>query len=181
MDGLVALNQPRNTTFFSYRITDHIHLGHPYEPLLAVSGIDHTIKIFSPDLQAQAAARHGINLGTSFAQSPGRSSLRTWPRLRQTRAPSDDIEAITVDNETLSPDTLSPGAVDENESDALGHPRNGGLASRKRMHDSYRIVSQNDVERQGGLRDAYITVRGPLLPLRMLALDFGVWLEMMRQ
>lgn len=28
--------------------------GHPYEPQLAVSGIDHTVKIFSPDQAAQA-------------------------------------------------------------------------------------------------------------------------------
>lgn len=34
--------------------------GHPFEPLLAVSGIDSTIKIFSPDARAQEAARLGI-------------------------------------------------------------------------------------------------------------------------
>jgi len=28
--------------------------GHPYEPQLAVSGIDHTVKIFSPDQAAQS-------------------------------------------------------------------------------------------------------------------------------
>lgn len=34
----------------------------------------------------------------------------------------------------------------------------GGLKSCKRMHDSYRIMNQNDVNRQGGLDDAFITV-----------------------
>ena len=33
-----------------------------------------------------------------------------------------------------------------------------GLASRKRMHESYRIMQQNDVELQGGNQDAFITV-----------------------
>lgn len=35
----------------------------------------------------------------------------------------------------------------------------GGLESRKRIHDSYRIMSQNDVDRRGGMSEAYITVR----------------------
>ncbi|KKA22866.1 WD repeat-containing protein [Rasamsonia emersonii CBS 393.64] len=36
--------------------------GHPYEPTMAVSGIDNTIKIFSPDRRAQDEARRGINI-----------------------------------------------------------------------------------------------------------------------
>lgn len=36
--------------------------GHPIEPLLAVSGIDNTIKIFSPDHQLQEQARHGVGI-----------------------------------------------------------------------------------------------------------------------
>ena len=54
----------------------------------------------------------------------------------------------------------------------------GGLASRKRMHDSYQIVSQNDVERQGGIQDAFITVRGPSFPLRTSAMEFTAWLRL---
>lgn len=37
----------------------------------------------------------------------------------------------------------------------------GGLESRKRIHDSYHIMSQNDVDRRGGMSEAYITVRSP--------------------
>lgn len=33
--------------------TVNVITGHPYEPQLAVSGIDHTVKIFSPDQAAQ--------------------------------------------------------------------------------------------------------------------------------
>ncbi|PYH90092.1 WD repeat-containing protein [Aspergillus ellipticus CBS 707.79] len=88
--------------------------GHPYEPTIAASGIDSTIKIFSPDRRAQEDARRGINI--------------------------------------LDPD---------NPANALGLGPNvsaiGGLGSRKRLHDSYRIMSQNDVDRQGGMSEAYIT------------------------
>ncbi|RHZ66021.1 hypothetical protein CDV55_105066 [Aspergillus turcosus] len=86
--------------------------GHPYEPTIAASGIDNTIKIFSPDRHAQEDARRGINI--------------------------------------LDPD---------NPANTLGAnvAGIGGLKSCKRIHDSYRIMSQNDVDRQGGMSEAYIT------------------------
>ncbi|KAH2244963.1 hypothetical protein KXW71_004675 [Aspergillus fumigatus] len=86
--------------------------GHPYEPTIAASGIDNTIKIFSPDRHAQDNARRGINI--------------------------------------LDPD---------NPANTLGSnvASIGGLKSCKRIHDSYRIMSQNDVDRQGGMSEAYIT------------------------
>ena len=88
--------------------------GHPYEPTLAVSGIDSTIKIFSPDRHAQENARRGIHI--------------------------------------LDPD---------NPANVLGSTFGnvGGLQTRRCIEDSYRIMSQNDVERQGGVSDAHITVR----------------------
>ncbi|CAI7595065.1 unnamed protein product [Penicillium glandicola] len=86
--------------------------GHPYEPVIAASGIDNTIKIFSPDQNAQEDARNGVNI--------------------------------------LDPD---------NPSNQFGRniSRIGGLQSRKRVHESYRIMSQNDVERRGGMSEAHIT------------------------
>ncbi|EAW08414.1 WD repeat-containing protein [Aspergillus clavatus NRRL 1] len=86
--------------------------GHPYEPTIAASGIDNTIKIFSPDRYSQENARRGINI--------------------------------------LDPD---------NPANTLGSnvAGIGGLKSRKRIHDSYRIMSQNDVDRQGGMSEAHIT------------------------
>ncbi|KAL2812039.1 hypothetical protein BJX63DRAFT_261023 [Aspergillus granulosus] len=83
--------------------------GHPYEPIIAASGIDDTIKIFSPDQRAQDDARRGINI-------------------------------------------LDPN----NPANTLG-PSVGGLKSAKCMHDSYRIMSENDVQRQGGMSDAFVT------------------------
>ncbi|KAL4929303.1 WD repeat-containing protein [Aspergillus undulatus] len=83
--------------------------GHPYEPTIAASGIDDTIKIFSPDQRAQEDARNGINI-------------------------------------------LDPN----NPANTLGGGY-GGLKSAKCMHDSYRIMSENDVQRQGGMSDAFVT------------------------
>ena len=95
-------------------LTNGVDTGHPYEPTLAVSGIDNTIKIFSPDQNAQENARQGINI--------------------------------------LDPD---------NPVNVFGsNARNvGGLQTRKRIQDSYRIMSKNDIERRGGISDADITVR----------------------
>lgn len=48
------------------------------------------------------------------------------------------------------------------------------------MHQSYQILSQNDVQRQGGMRDAYITVRagGPFLRLRTVGMDSVDWINL---
>lgn len=120
--------------------------GHPYEPILAISGIDHTIKIFSPDSRAQADAESGININSATNGSSGFSSLsgrRMAPR---------------------------ESGLDENN-------RPEGLRSRKRMHQSYQILSQNDVQRQGGMRDAFITVcvDGLFVRMRIVGVDFAEW------
>lgn len=100
--------------------------GHPYEPVLAVSGIDHTIKIFSPDHRAQEDAQAGINISSATNGSSGFSSITGRRRAGR-------------------------GSNNEDE------PREQGLSSRKRMHQSYQIVSQNDMQRKGGMRDTFIT------------------------
>lgn len=126
--------------------------GHPYEPLLAVSGIDHTIKIFSPDSRAQKDAEEGINISSATNGSSGYSSLSG--RRRQRRG---------------SP----PPAAEES-------PQQEGLTSRKRMQNSYQIIGQNDVQRRGGMRDAFITVRadGPFVRMRMVEMGFAEWLRL---
>ncbi|KAL9105919.1 MAG: hypothetical protein Q9227_008979 [Pyrenula ochraceoflavens] len=52
--------------------------GHPYEPMIACSGIDNTIKVFSPDERLQTDARDGVNLLNP--NGPGTSSLRLTGR-----------------------------------------------------------------------------------------------------
>lgn len=120
--------------------------GHPYEPILAVSGIDHTIKIFSPDCRAQADAEAGRNISTATNGSSGVSSLSGRRMARRESSLKEDNQPE-------------------------------GLTSRKRMHQSYQILSQNDVQRQGGMRDAFITVRadGPFVRLRTVEMNFVEW------
>lgn len=79
--------------------------------MIAASGIDNTVKVYSPDRKAQEDARRGVNI--------------------------------------LDPEHIS---------ETNGH----GLKSCKRMHESYQIMSQNDVDRQGGMSDAFVTVSLPL-------------------
>ncbi|KAA6413752.1 MAG: hypothetical protein FRX48_02113 [Lasallia pustulata] len=107
----------------------HLFIQPPLEPLIAVSGIDHTIKIFSPDARAQDDARAGINLGVSSTGSSGYPSLGGYVGRRRR------------------------GGSGEAATDA-DRP---GLASGKRMQQSYRICSQNDADRRGGMQDAFIT------------------------
>lgn len=121
--------------------------GHPYETMLAVSGIDHTIKIFSPDARAREAARLGR--GVQAADASDFSSIQ-WPlrlgdrRVRSTHSRNAESEPAVA------------AAVDEHDDNYVAP---NGLASRKRMHDEYKITSQNDISRQGGNQEAYITVQ----------------------
>ncbi|KAL8665225.1 MAG: hypothetical protein Q9202_002447 [Teloschistes flavicans] len=124
--------------------------GHPYEPVLAVSGIDSTIKIFSPDNRAQDDAREGINVGYSSNGFTTHSSL-SGVRRRARRAPRDDDD----------------GAPEE------------GLASRKRMDQREEIVRENELQSRGGMREAFITVRhdGPYHRLQRVEVGFAEWLS----
>lgn len=123
--------------------------GHPYEPMIACSGIDSTIKIFgvAGENRERIDAARGYNVA-----NPGgsvHSSLGYGRRRRRMRDDSDD----------------------EAEDDADAHSRSetkveatntAGLKSRRAMHKSYEIMSQNDVERQRGLHDAFATVSGTM-------------------
>ncbi|KAL8942590.1 MAG: hypothetical protein Q9216_001572 [Gyalolechia sp. 2 TL-2023] len=123
--------------------------GHPYEPILAVSGIDSTIKIFSPDSRAQDDARAGVNIGYSSSGFATHSSL-SGGRRRARQSNSDN----------------------EN-------PKGEGLESRRRMEEKDQIIRENDVQRQGGMREAFITVRpdGPFQRLRTVQVNFAEWLS----
>lgn len=142
--------------------------AHPYETMLAVSGIDHTVKIFSPDSRARAAARRGEGVA---AHDPSEFSSIIGSRrfgrreVWRGRAADDVSDAAGVTSEPAMEERDSPvteEAAKENEGDAADSDDEylaaTGLASRKRMHEQYSITSHNDAERQGGNQDAYITV-----------------------
>ncbi|KIW22352.1 hypothetical protein, variant 1 [Cladophialophora immunda] len=113
--------------------------GHPYEPLIACSGIDSTVKIFGPggENREREAAEKGIDIA-----NPGgsvHSSLRFGGRRsRRTRSGDDDDSDEGGDG---------TGAMASSD----------GLRSRRAMHRSYEITSQNDAERRRGAGDAFVT------------------------
>ena len=137
--------------------------GHPYETMLAVSGIDHTIKIFSPDARARENARMGSQ-GINAHDSSEFSSL-AWPsRLGRHRIArrSESRATPSSTSEPAMPASMTDDDADDENDDYVAP---NGLSSRKRMQDSYRIMNQNDVERKGGNQEAFLTVRDlhPLL------------------
>ncbi|KAK4994336.1 hypothetical protein LTR66_005608 [Elasticomyces elasticus] len=123
--------------------------GHPYEPTLAVSGIDHTIKIFSPDARAREAARLGRGVlahdASQFSSIAYPSRFRGRRLPRQYQPTSEPAAPSSQDSPEVSPE------------DDVNYVAPGGLASKKRTHLEYQITSQNDVDRQGGNHDASIT------------------------
>jgi len=127
--------------------------GHPYETMLAVSGIDHTIKIFSPDARAREAARLGR--GIEAHDASGFSSL-AWPPRYGGRRRAARHSSSSATSEPAVGRNDHDNDDDENDNDDYVAP--SGLASRRRLHQSYQITQQNDVERMGGNQDAFITV-----------------------
>ncbi|KAK0800163.1 hypothetical protein LTR02_003635 [Friedmanniomyces endolithicus] len=132
--------------------------SHPYETCLAVSGIDHTIKIFSPDARARERARLGD--GVSAHDASQFSSLafprRLGGRRREQRQREDADPGIPP--VTSEPAVARGGDAMEEDGDE-DYVAPTGLASRQRMQDAYRITSRNDAEiRRGGNQKAFITV-----------------------
>lgn len=108
--------------------------GHPYEPMIACSGIDSTVKIFGPggESREREAAEKGIDVA-----NPGgsvHSSLRYGGR-RGARRPRDGDDGDSDDTD---------------EEETTGSRK---LKSRRAMHRSYEITSQNDVERRRSAGD----------------------------
>ncbi|KAF2160485.1 hypothetical protein M409DRAFT_29106 [Zasmidium cellare ATCC 36951] len=131
--------------------------SHPYETMLAVSGIDHTIKIFSPDSRAREAARLGRGIS---AHDPSSFSSIAWPSRARHRARH---RSSTENTSTSEP--AMPEAADEDDE----YVAPAGLSSKKRMYDSYRIIQNNNMEREGGNQEAVIT----LPHAQLLQLLFG--------
>jgi nuclear receptor interaction protein len=107
--------------------------GHPYEPMLAVSGIDSTIKIFSPDGRARANARRGDNINVDV--------------------PTDIKQVPTEYARQHSPgsEPATPASYDGSDDD--DRVELNGLASRKRMWELASIMEMNEEQRQGHNQD----------------------------
>ncbi|KAI5290472.1 hypothetical protein KEM54_001446 [Ascosphaera aggregata] len=156
--------------------------GHPYEPMLAVSGIDDTVKIFSPD-------RHAQRLAHLLAPEPplNRRHHSQWPLNLSTIADEPDPslfdeESDTADmtaafsdtfdmNETIDDDDddtggdqqLSQSVAQFSEGDMMDtddedpyHGTGSGLDSRKCMHVKDKILDNERVRLR--LNQAFFSV-----------------------
>ncbi|KAK5099593.1 hypothetical protein LTR70_002326 [Exophiala xenobiotica] len=123
--------------------------GHPYEPMIACSGIDSTVKIFGPggDNRERYDARRGINIA-----NPGggrHSSLGMMGRARRRRQ-AGEVDSDTEENEQQQEEV--------NADDPESVVRGGLKSKRVPMDKVYEIISQNNAERQRGVGDAFMTV-----------------------
>ena len=135
--------------------------GHPSEPMLAVSGIDHTIKIFSPD----AIARHNaaLGIGVQRADASNFSSIGLGRRRRYHGSTATNTEAdqspdaqstITTSEPAMPCKPLNLNLTTEAENEVVA---DHGLPSRKRMSDSYKICAQNEQSRHAGGSSHYLS------------------------
>ena len=106
--------------------------GHPYEPMIACSGIDSTVKIFGSggESREREAAEKGIDIA-----NPGssvHSSLRYGGRIGSRR--------------------MRTGEAEDSGNETNEETTSRGLKSRRAMHRSYEITSQNDAGRRSSER-----------------------------
>jgi nuclear receptor interaction protein len=127
--------------------------AHPYEPMLAVSGIDSTIKIFSPDAHARRNALRGV--GVSAADHSAFSSIGLSHRRRGVTARGGSNDS----NGSSSYADQNGGAEEAESAQDSDNERvaPNGLASRKRIHLEYEITSENDMERRTENHSDYIS------------------------
>jgi nuclear receptor interaction protein len=126
--------------------------------MLAVSGIDSTVKIFSPDHRARQAAA-GAN-GITAADTSTFTSI--W---RQPRRPRPSVTAMSSSQQLTPQEQLQKELSDEMILDASGDVSDAeeppvadkGLESRKRLNLQYQITSENDMERRSGMHSSYVS------------------------
>lgn len=128
--------------------------GHPYEPMIACSGIDSTIKIFGPSGNSRERydARRGINIANPGG---GRHSSLGMARRRGTVRTTEDEDMKDDLADREDPD-LDPDATRAILAEKIAR---GGLKSRQVPPDKwYEIMSQNNAESQQGRGEAFLTV-----------------------
>lgn len=161
-DGHFFIWDRKTTEIVSVLVGDgevvNVIQGHPYEPMIACSGIDSSVKIFAPggDSRDRYLARQGIDIA-----NPGgaRHSSLGLGRMRRRRRHVDDVTDSNSDDdndneEGEDKDKQSKKAVEDGEGVAPG-----GLKSRRVSMDRvYQITSQNNAERHRSEGDAFMTV-----------------------
>jgi nuclear receptor interaction protein len=136
--------------------------------MIAVAGIDSTVKIFSPDARARQDAALARN-GVSAADTSTFASIGVDLNYELESSVEDD------DDEPLN----GPSSrKDDSESDSEEFKREklseNGLMSRKMMKKEYRITSRNDMTRRSELQQNNIRSQGVYQMLAaQLAAQFG--------
>ncbi|KAI5307287.1 hypothetical protein KEM56_000835 [Ascosphaera pollenicola] len=113
------------------------HPGHPYEPTLAVSGIDNTVKIFSPDRNVQRLAflgtkpRHRTSRAHRWAQAaPGNIAAATHPAAEDTGDTQAGPEGMAARlSDTTDNPMRSTGDWPEGSNENEGGARRDGTAN----------------------------------------------------
>jgi DDB1- and CUL4-associated factor 6 len=121
--------------------------------MIAVSGIDHTIKVFSPDARARWRARNGI--GVSAADASSFSSLEWGRRTRRTGRPSSM-------RPTSEPAVPRASSAEDTESEDEAQPPRNGLSSKRKFHEEYQITSANEEAMRDGNRGGAFISRSVL-------------------
>ena len=126
--------------------------GHPYEPMIACSGIDSTVKIFGPGGESRERDRASRGIDVANPGGALHSSLRFGVRRRR----DQDMTDSTNDQ---NPQTAAAEVevADEEEIKAAAAK---SLKSCRALHNQYRITSDNDSKRRrrSGMDSALVSV-----------------------
>lgn len=123
--------------------------GHPVEPMLAVSGIDSTVKVFGVGGKERSEASRGVGIA-----NPGgsvHSSLRFGGRLRMRARELMMVRDVEEDGSMVDAPAgaeIEDEDEDTDDEESAANIAPNGLASRKAMHRNYEIMNQNDVARR---------------------------------
>jgi nuclear receptor interaction protein len=161
--------------------------AHPYEPMLAVSGIENTVKIFSPDARQRFDAKRGIGIeereqsmfshrrprrqaidavsessdeDETFAQAIN-EMFGTIPIVNSSQDTNNTLPAHSDTHGHINNGNEEPSRPSRARASATRNPKLNPLASRKRMRDVYRITTENDMNRRrGGRIESSLLTRG---------------------
>lgn len=152
-----VVNVVQRKSFHKMLYCAHDPPAHPYEPMLAVSGIDSTIKIFSADARSRRDAARAQN-GVSAADVTAFSSIGVGQDdVNDTESSDDESENPGGSNENFTPNDDSESDTSEYENECVA---NNGLRSRKRIGREYKITSKNDMIRRSEIQSQNIRSQG---------------------
>jgi DDB1- and CUL4-associated factor 6 len=118
--------------------------------MLAVSGFDSTVKIFSADARARRDAALGVGAKTAGDSRFSSVGLRS-NRPRQSSQTPDQRSSGRKESFTDEKDEDDDYDSDDEQ------VADDGLESRKRMAREYHITSENDMNRRTGMHSTYIS------------------------